>query len=46
MRNEEAPDLTRLLAAGSDGDAGALDRLVDLVYPSFRGLLRRLGLLP
>ena len=46
LRNGGLPDVTGLLAAWTDGDAGGLDRLVDLVYPRFRDLQKRLGLLP
>ena len=41
MRNTDRQDITGLLAAWNDGDAGALDRLVDLVYPTLRGIARR-----
>jgi RNA polymerase sigma factor (TIGR02999 family) len=34
-------DITGLLAAWSDGDADALDRLIDLVYPELRRIARR-----
>jgi len=46
LRNGGLPDVTGPLAAWNDGGAGALDRLVDLVYPRFRDLQKRLGLLP
>ena len=46
VRNGGLPDVTGLLAAWNDGEAGGPDRLVDLVYPRFQDLLRRSGLLP
>jgi RNA polymerase sigma factor (TIGR02999 family) len=36
MTNPEPRDITRMLAAWNDGDAEALDRLMDLVYPKLR----------
>lgn len=41
MRNGDPSDITGLLAAWSDGDAGALNRLVDLVYPELRRIAHR-----
>jgi RNA polymerase sigma factor (TIGR02999 family) len=41
VRNEAQGDITGLLAAWNGGDARALDRLVDLVYPSLRRIARR-----
>ncbi len=45
MTDQEPPDITRMLAAWNDGEASALDRLMDLVYPKLRriahGQLRR-----
>ena len=46
MRSGDGQDITGLLAAWNDGEAGGPDRLVDLVCPRFQDLLRRLGLLP
>lgn len=42
MRNAAQGDITGLLAAWNGGDARALDRLADLVYPSLRRIARRL----
>jgi RNA polymerase sigma factor (TIGR02999 family) len=36
MTNPEPQDITGMLAAWNDGDAEALDRLMDLVYPKLR----------
>lgn len=36
MADEDQHDITGMLAAWTDGDTGALDRLVELVYPSLR----------
>ena len=36
MADSDQRDITGMLAAWSDGDADALDRLVDLVYPKLR----------
>ena len=41
MRNEDRRDITGLLVAWNDGDAGALNRLVDLVYPELRRIAHR-----
>ncbi len=41
VRIEDQGDVTGLLAAWSDGDARALDRLVDLVYPTLRRIAHR-----
>jgi hypothetical protein len=34
----EQPDITAMLAAWNDGDAGALNCLMELVYPKVRGI--------
>jgi RNA polymerase sigma-70 factor, ECF subfamily len=36
VADEDQHDITGMLAAWTDGDTGALDRLVELVYPSLR----------
>jgi len=36
VTNQDQHDITGLLAAWNDGDADALDRLIDLVYPELR----------
>lgn len=36
MTNRAGPDITRMLAAWNDGDARALNRLMELVYPKLR----------
>jgi len=36
VRNEDPQDITGLLVAWSDGSAGALNRLVNLVYPKMK----------
>ena len=41
MRNEDRQDITALLAAWNDGDADALDRLMEVVYPELRRIARR-----
>jgi RNA polymerase sigma factor (TIGR02999 family) len=41
MTNRGQADITGLLAAWSGGDAAALDRLVELVYPELRRIARR-----
>jgi RNA polymerase sigma factor (TIGR02999 family) len=41
VTNQDPLDITRLLAAWNDGDAGALDRLIDLLYPELRRIARR-----
>ncbi|HSW40554.1 MAG TPA: sigma-70 family RNA polymerase sigma factor [Acidobacteriota bacterium] len=41
MLNSQQEDITALLAAWKSGDAGALDRLTDLVYPELRRIARR-----
>ncbi len=38
MASEKQPDITRMLANWNDGDAGALDRLMEVVYPKLRGI--------
>ncbi len=40
MANQDVHDITAMLAAWNDGDAGALDRLVDVVYPTLRQIAR------
>lgn len=40
MADQDSHDITRMLAAWYDGEAGALDRLVDLVYPTLRRIAR------
>jgi hypothetical protein len=34
----EQPDITAMLAAWNDGDADALNCLMELVYPKVRGI--------
>jgi len=41
VRNEDRQDITALLAAWNDGDADALDRLMEVVYPELRRIARR-----
>jgi RNA polymerase sigma factor (TIGR02999 family) len=41
MANRGQADITGLLAAWSGGDAGALDRLIELVYPELRRIARQ-----
>jgi RNA polymerase sigma factor (TIGR02999 family) len=41
VTNLDKRDITGLLAAWSDGDAEALDRLIDLVYPELRRIARQ-----
>ncbi len=41
MTNQEQHDITGLLAAWNDGDADALDRLIDVVYPDLRRIARQ-----
>lgn len=38
---EPAGDVTRLLKAARDGDAGAMDRLIATVYDELRGIAKR-----
>src|SRR5512143_2409615 len=40
VRDAGPRDITGLLVAWNDGDQGALNRLVDLVYPSVRRIAR------
>lgn len=40
MADQDSHDITRMLAAWYEGEAGALDRLVDLVYPTLRRIAR------
>jgi RNA polymerase sigma factor (TIGR02999 family) len=39
--NQDQHDITAVLAAWNAGDAGALDRLMDLVYPELRRIARQ-----
>jgi RNA polymerase sigma-70 factor, ECF subfamily len=39
-RRDKQQDITGMLAAWNDGDANALDRLMDLVYPELRRIAR------
>ncbi len=39
--DRDAHDITAMLTAWKDGDAGALDRLTDRVYPELRRIARR-----
>lgn len=39
--DQDFPDITGLLVAWRGGDAGALERLMDLVYPEMRRIARR-----
>ncbi len=41
MANQGHQDITTMLAAWKGGDANALDRLTDLVYPELRQIARR-----
>lgn len=41
MTTQAPRDITGMLTAWNDGDAGALDRLVALVYPELRRIARR-----
>jgi RNA polymerase sigma factor (TIGR02999 family) len=41
MENKGLRDITGMLAAWNKGDAEALDRLIDLVYPELRRIARR-----
>jgi RNA polymerase sigma-70 factor, ECF subfamily len=41
VTTEDQHDITGLLAAWNDGDADALDRLIDLVYPELRRIARQ-----
>ncbi len=41
VTNKDRRDLTGMLAAWNDGDAEALDRLMDVVYPELRRIARR-----
>ncbi len=41
MENKGLQDITGMLAAWKSGDADALDRLTDLVYPELRRIARR-----
>jgi RNA polymerase sigma factor (TIGR02999 family) len=41
MTNPETQDITGMLAAWNDGDAEALDRLMDLVYPKLRRIAHK-----
>ncbi len=41
MGVEHPPDISRLIAAWSEGDEQALDRLIPLVYPELRRIARR-----
>jgi RNA polymerase sigma-70 factor (ECF subfamily) len=41
VTNQDQRDITGLLAAWNDGDADALDRLIDLVYPELRRIARQ-----
>jgi len=40
MAERDSHDITRTLAAWAEGEAGALDRLMDLVYPTLRRIAR------
>jgi RNA polymerase sigma-70 factor (ECF subfamily) len=40
MADQDSHDITQMLAAWYEGDAGALDRLVGLVYPTLRRIAR------
>lgn len=40
MADQDSHDITRMLAGWAEGEAGALDRLVDLVYPTLRRIAR------
>src|SRR5262249_28232902 len=41
MTNPEQRDITGMLAAWNDGDAEALDRLMDLVYPKLKRIAHK-----
>jgi RNA polymerase sigma factor (TIGR02999 family) len=41
MKSQPPCDITRILAAWNDGDAAALDQVMDLVYPVLRRIARR-----
>ena len=41
VTTQDQHDITGLLAAWKDGDADALDRLIDLVYPELRRIARQ-----
>lgn len=41
MTDRDQHDITGMLAAWNEGDANALDRLIDLVYPELRRIARR-----
>ncbi len=41
VTRQDQENITGLLAAWNEGDAGALDRLIDLVYPELRRIARR-----
>jgi RNA polymerase sigma-70 factor, ECF subfamily len=41
VTNQGEPEITRMLAAWNDGDLGALDRLMDLVYPKLQRIAHR-----
>ncbi len=40
MAKQDLREITRMLAAWNDGDAAALDRVVDVVYPMLRRIAR------
>ena len=41
MTNQDQHDITEMLAAWNDGNADALNRLLELVYPELRRIARR-----
>jgi RNA polymerase sigma factor (TIGR02999 family) len=41
MANRAQPDITGMLAAWKDGEAGSLNRLMELVYPDLRRIAHR-----
>jgi RNA polymerase sigma-70 factor, ECF subfamily len=41
VTNQDQHDITGLLAAWNDGDADALDRLIEVVYPKLRRIAHR-----
>jgi hypothetical protein len=41
VANQDQHDITGMLAAWNGGDADALDRLIDLVYPELRRIARQ-----
>jgi RNA polymerase sigma factor (TIGR02999 family) len=41
VKNLDSGDITGMLAAWNDGNAGALDRLVDRMYPELRRIARQ-----